>query len=265
MRSGTGSLERNALSRAAAQGDWPASGLAGEALRGEGSRGDRLALEVAGRAVALDEDRLAPLEPILRADVQSEFDARHLAVYLRDVGRDWSREFHAVLDRWEEDEALHYGFFERAYVAAFPGRAEELAADLSARAANADFAPLEHLFRGEFEAACLFAYDELSTVAAYRALRPNYGRLGPQLVELVDIVTADEGRHHLNFVALIRELHRGRMPGAGDVLEAIRATEGVEYANTFVLDHDDDVWSEEIFDRAHAILLRRLTGSRSSA
>ena len=71
-------------------------------------------------------------------------------------------------------------------------------------------------------------------------------------------VIADEGRHFRTFVKLARGRHAedlGRVPA---LVERIRGTEGVPYAATFVLDHDDPVYGDALYDEAAELLIRRL-------
>lgn len=230
------------------------------ALLGTPSPWTALSRSVAEHAARLGQREHAILEPILWADLVSEYDARFLGEYLRRVERPFSPGFRLRVQSWEADEALHCEGF-RSIWRAFAGTPRaELEERLAARATAVDFAPLAELFEDEFAIACLFAYDELATVRAYRLNLARYAWLGPELLAFVRVVTADEGRHYRSFVDLLRGEHAHRRGDVARVVERIRGTEGVPYANTFVLDHDDEVWEESVFDDAARILRRVLGG-----
>ena len=46
-----------------------------------------------------------------------------------------------------------------------------------------------------------------------------------------------------------------------EVLERIRGSEGQPYRGTFVLDHDEDLYTDKVFDDAERILLRSLANA----
>lgn len=212
----------------------------------------------------LDPAARAALRPILWADMTSEYDAYFLAEHLAALPFALTPEFQAAVSHWAQDEEHHYLGFRAAFEALFPLESGRLQNKLAARRSAVDFGPLARLFRDEFHIALLIAYDELATVRAYRANRASYAQLGPEFLRYVADVTADEGRHFASFLRLLRSHHRHRFGEAREAIQKIRATEGLPYANTFVLDHDDDVWSDTIFDEAQGILLRRLAGGVAS-
>lgn len=199
------------------------------------------------------------LEAVIAADVESEYDARFLGAHLRRALPQMSARLRRALDAWERDEELHYTGFAEVYREAFGQSRASHAERMAARADGVDFEPLGHLIEDEFAVLCLLAYDELATVRAYRGHRDDYAPLGDRAMAFVAAVTADEGRHAVNFMRLLRTDHRHRSAEVPRTVERIRSTEGVAYANTFVLDHDgDDVWSDAIFDEAAELLVRRL-------
>jgi len=220
--------------------------------------GERLAQSVREHAQLLGDEARDELQEILWADLFSEYDARYLSAYMRSLRAPLSDHFWACEERWAKDEELHYLGFRRIYGAAFGRSAESLELELAARSAQVDFEPIADLFEDEFASACLLAYDELATVRAYRANYERYALLGPELMKFIRKVTADEGRHFRNFMKLLREGHSQRLPELPTIIARIRGREGQPYGNTFVLDHDDGVWSDTLFDEAAAVLLRRL-------
>lgn len=222
-------------------------------------------VSIAQHAKLLGEKERVELEATLRVDVESEFDARFLAEYLGT--RDWpmTEALRVTLQRWLIDENLHQKLFLQVYEAAFPDTYETLLQDLLGRDHKVVFGPLEHLMGDEFEVLCLLAYDELSTVKAYQALIPQYLQLGPSMGPLLYMVIRDEGRHYAAFARLLRSQHAGRISESAAQIEKIRAAEGTPYANTFVLDHDCDDWTDTILDEAVSQLKRALGQSRNSA
>lgn len=219
-----------------------------------------LARSVRASASALEPLARRGLRAMLWADLSSEYDARFLKDHLETEGVALGEGFRRALAVWAEDEQEHCAGFREVYHAAFGTPLPQLDAELARRASEVDFAPIAHLMEDEFSIACLFAYDELATVRAYRANRERYELLGKELVQFVAEVTADEGRHFAAFLRLLRDEHTSRLVDAPAVIDRIRASEGVAYANTFVLDHDEDdpVWTAEIFDDAARVLRTHL-------
>jgi hypothetical protein len=105
---------------------------------------------------------------------------------------------------------------------------------------------------------CLGAYDELVTIRGYRGNLPLYRSLGPAAERTMRAVIADEGRHFRTFLKLIRKRHAGDPARVEGLVARIRACEGPPYAATFVLDHDDPVYGNDLYDEAAALLTRRL-------
>lgn len=200
------------------------------------------------------EERQA-LREVLCWDLTSEYDARFLTEYLHSLELRFSDEFVAQQRLWARDEERHFDGFAAVYEQLF-GSTENL---LSER--RPDFAPLAHLFGGEFEICCLLAYDELATVRGYHVNLDLYDRLGPEFGAFVRGVIADEGRHWGTFMELLRSLHRDRLHEAPAVVARLRAAEGTPYRATFVLDHDEALYTDEIFDDAARVLLRTLASA----
>jgi hypothetical protein len=212
-------------------------------------------------SVAEHAARLAPsdreaLRQILYYDLTSEYDARHYSAYVHGLDLELSDAFLEMERLWAVDEARHYEGFRRVHSSAL-GWGEDDFARLSER--RADFGPIAHLFRDEFTICCLGAYDELATVRAYRANLPLYDLLGPELASFIREVVGDEGWHFSRFLRVIRDEHAPRLGEAAAVVREIRETEGTPYGFTFVLDHDDEVWNDGMFDEAADVLLRRLS------
>lgn len=215
---------------------------------------DGLELSVDPSRATMSPEELEQTRLVLHEDVVSEYDARFYSAYVRELGLPLGCAFLELEASWAVDEARHYAGFRSVYVHLYG--ASELDAELAKR--RPDFGPLEHLFEDEFSIACLGAYDELATVRAYRANLAVYDRLGPHFSDYIRGVIADEAWHYGRFLDLIAAEHRHRLGDAPRVVERIRSAEGTAYGNTFVLDHDDSVFTEAIFDEAAGILLRIL-------
>lgn len=183
-------------------------------------------------------------------DVASEFDARFLGARLAGLGIEFSAQFLAAAKIWERDELGHHACSKTAWIAAFGGE-RELDQRLAER--RPDFAPLSSFFEDEFTILCLLAYDELATVRAYRANLPLYEPLGRPFLALMHRIMADEARHYASFLSLARSEHPERAADAGHVISSLRAA-GVPYAATFVLDHDDPVFTADLLDETARIL-----------
>lgn len=206
----------------------------------------------AARLTSAQRDRL---RPILWEDVASEYDARFFTAHVRGLPIALTPAFLQVESLWARDERRHYQGAHCAYRAVHGWTPRE---DTRLAARRADFEPLAHLFGDELSILVLCAYDELCTVRAYRANLPSYDLLGPLFGKLMRAVAADEAWHYSRFLDLLLTQHGERIDEALDWVRCVRATEGVTYANTFVLDHDDDVFDESIYDQAERALTSQL-------
>ncbi|MCP3917577.1 MAG: hypothetical protein GY711_18690 [bacterium] len=213
---------------------------------------DDLARSVVPFVAGLDEGQRSALRPILIEDVASEYDARFLTDYLYSLDLEYTAAFRTVEAAWAVDEERHYRKFRDVVCAGWGDDCAWLADR------EPDFRPLEHLFEDEFSILVLCAYDELATVRAYRANLEQYDRLGPELSVWVRAVIADEAWHYSRFLDVIRREHAHRLGEGTEAIRRVRETEGVAYAATFVLDHDDAVFTDEIFDHAARIVARQL-------
>ncbi len=214
-----------------------------------------LECDVGLHAARLSKPDREALEEVLFLDLSSEFDARFYSIHVRQLGIELSSAFLNFEPEWARDEAKHMDGFRRTLKAGF-GWSEQRMAELNGRRSN--FEPLAHLFRDEFAILCLSAYDELATVRAYLGNMHHYRKLGPAFLRFLRSVIADEGWHYSRFLDVIRKQHAHRLGEARSMVQEIRSAEGTPYASTFVLDHDDDVWSDAIFDEAEQVLLRAL-------
>ena len=209
-------------------------------------------------ALRMDEreaDLAARTEAALWDDLITESDAPRLSRFLRSCPAQLSDAFWSAHEAWLADEQRHFEAVFEVYRSAFgwdATRQERLEARCE------DFAPIAHLFDDELAVLCLGAYDELVTIRGYRGNLPLYRTLGGEAERAMRAVIADEGRHFRTFVKLARERHAedlGRVPA---LVARIRGTEGVPYAATFVLDHDDPVYGDALYDEAAELLIRRL-------
>jgi hypothetical protein len=203
-----------------------------------------------------DEASLASrVEAALWDDLVTESDALRLSRHLRSCGARPSQEFWTAHEAWLLDERRHFEQVLGVYRATFSWDAARQAR-LEAR--QADFRPLAHLFDDELAVLSLGAYDELVTIRGYRGNLPLYRSLGPAAERTMRAVIADEGRHFRTFLKLIRKRRAGDLARFEGLVARIRACEGTPYAATFVLDHDDPVYGDDLYDEAAALLTRRL-------
>lgn len=227
----------------------------GTPRRAPGARRDwsSLAADVRPHARALSPEDHARLEPVLREDVLSEYDARFLSAHLAALELDLSPEFQAAERLWAADEERHH----RVTLEVFE---EHWGLDPEALTGRRpDFAPLADLFEDELTLLVLFAYDELATVRAYRANLPLYAKLGPAYLGWARALVADEAWHYAAFLEVIRGVHGHRLAEAPEHLDRVLAHGGTPYGATFVLDHDDPVFTSEILAGAERALRRHLT------
>ncbi|MDP6539781.1 MAG: hypothetical protein QF903_07765 [Planctomycetota bacterium] len=215
-----------------------------------------LSASIGERAVGLGTKQAQALRYSLWEDIASEYDARFLGAWLAGLDIEYSAPFQSASAVWEQDELGHHACSKRAFVAAFGGEG-----DLDRRLAlrRPDFAPLASFFVDEFTILCLLAYDELATVRAYRANLPLYAHLGRPFLRLMHRIMADEARHYASFLSVARTEHAARAPEAAGVIARLRAA-GVPYAATFVLDHDDPVFTPKLLDETAATLCAQLAG-----
>lgn len=208
---------------------------------------------VAERLAALDPATRGRLQATLRDDMETEYDARFLTAWVRQLPVDFSEEFQEVFGLWDREEGEHFAAF-RDVCALF---LDDIEPALAAR--RPDFGAIAHLFAGEFEILCLLAYDELATVRGYKGNLDLYDRLGPEFGSFVRSVVADEASHYAGFRRLLRGRHAHRLSEASATIGRIRAADGTPYQATFVLDHDDPVYGLALFDEVARVLEQQLT------
>ncbi|MFP6665572.1 MAG: hypothetical protein VCC00_15375 [Deltaproteobacteria bacterium] len=209
--------------------------------------------QVAERLAALDPATRGRLRATLRDDMETEYDARFLTAWVRQLPIEFSPEFLELFDHWDREEGEHFTAF-RDVCALF---LDDLEPALAAR--RPDFGAIAHLFSGEFEILCLLAYDELATVRGYKGNLELYDRLGPVFGGFVRSVVADEASHYAGFRRLLRARHAHRLSEAPAIIRRIRAADGTPYRATFVLDHDDPVYGAALFDEVAHVLEQQLT------
>jgi len=97
----------------------------------------------------------------------------------------------------------------------------------------------------------------VDSISGLPVVFPKDGYRGEYLSEIAAELRVGQGD------ALIDEAAEGPFLAAAKkaIFAEIRATEGTPYGNTFVLDHDDSVWSAGLFDEIAELLLRRLSSA----
>ena len=232
----------------------PAAIAAGEAVAARAGRGlSSVATSAAEHAAGLSTEQVEALRYSIWEDIASEYDARFLGAWLDGLDIEFSASFRSAAEVWERDELGHHACSKAVWVAAFGGE-RDLDQRLAERKPN--FAPLTPFFTDEFTILCLLAYDELATVRAYRANLPLYAHLGGPFRRLMRRIMADEARHYASFLSVAQSEYPGRAADAPGVISRLRAA-GVPYAATFVLDHDDPVFTSELLDETARTLRAR--------
>ncbi len=228
----------------------PASTLGNGHPAGGAWDGLEQAVEVHFRG--LDGATRARLRELLWVDLSSEYDARFLSDYVHGLGLPLSRAFLDMERAWAAEEDLHYRVARRVRERLFGWTEGERRAFEERRP---DFGALAHLFADEFAITCLIAYDELCTVHGYRANLSLYDRLGPDFGRFLRRVIADEALHYKRALDVLAAGHRHRAAELPALLARIRAAETVPYRNTFVMDHDEDIYTPAVCARAARTLL----------
>ncbi|OGH18365.1 MAG: hypothetical protein A3F31_00205 [Candidatus Levybacteria bacterium RIFCSPHIGHO2_12_FULL_38_12] len=197
------------------------------------------------------------IRAILYHDMVSEYDARLFSAYVYSLNLPLSPEFRSVEEVWSRDEQNHFNGF-RIINQTVLRVTEEDITEVYAR--KSDFGLINHLLEDEFSILLVSAYDELCTVRGYSADIPIYDQFGPQFGQFIRRVIGDEGWHYSKFLAMIKRYHSHRLGEAEDLIQRIRDSEGIPYQNTFVMDHFEDVFTTDVFDKSAKILVAQLAG-----
>ncbi|MFT4540037.1 MAG: hypothetical protein ACI841_001227 [Planctomycetota bacterium] len=208
-------------------------------------------------AQRLDESRRVTTAALLWDDAVTEYDARFLSDYLRELPIELSDDFGRIVHSWSSDEKRHHEVILSVGQLSFGFQPSELAAR------RPDFEPVAHLFDDEFSILCLCAYDELATVRGYTANLPIYDGLGPDFAVFMRRVIADEAWHYAAFLRAAITGFPDRLLDVPKVIARIRGSEGLTYRSTFVLDHDSPVYGEAIFDEAARVLTAQFARAQS--
>jgi hypothetical protein len=168
-----------------------------------------------------------------------------------------SPEFREFERLWRRDELDHALGFAKLYSAVYGIDEMDLVVDLRKR--SGDFIHFEEFLTDELAVALLIAYDELATTASYTQDATSFYPVFscPPLVSWIRRLAADEAKHYINLVNVIRTVHRGRLGDCEQILDRIVALDKrkLPYAGTFALDHDDDQFSSELLDECRSQLL----------
>lgn len=197
------------------------------------------------------------ISAVLYHDMVSEYDARLFSPFVYSLNLPLSPEFRSVDEVWSRDEENHFNGFRIVNQAVFGITDKDLEEKVYTRTANFD--PLRHLLADEFSILVVSAYDELCTVRGYAADIPIYDGIGPQMGQFIRRVIGDEGWHYSKFLAMLKRYHSHRFGEAEGLFQRIRDSEGIPYQNTFVMDHVEDVFTTEVFDKSANILRTQLT------
>ncbi|MBI2404964.1 hypothetical protein HYV22_02190 [Candidatus Gottesmanbacteria bacterium] len=192
---------------------------------------------------------------ILYHDMVSEYDARIFGAYVHSLSIPLSPEFGPADELWQIDEDNHYKGFRIINRAIF-GLTDQDIEKIYNRQGN--FEPLKHLLSDELRICLTVAYDELCTVRAYRGDLPIYDAMGPSVGKFVRRVIGDEGWHYSKFLRLVKRYHPDEIAKALEIVNQIRAAEGLPYQQTFVMDHIEDVFTTKLFDEAENVLKKNL-------
>jgi hypothetical protein len=208
-----------------------------------------------GGFISLGDVERSFLRELLWNDASTEYDARFLTAWLRDKERKegpFSASFWATHDLWASEEQRHFAGLFTVLVALFPEC--DWRDQLDRR--SADFTHLESLLGDEFSILVTGAYDELVTVRAYRANLHVYGQVGPEFLRFVHLMIADEALHYARFLRCLQVEHKSRAPQAQSIVRSARLAAGrAPYGATFLLDHTDPEYTDELLASAERILV----------
>lgn len=200
-------------------------------------------------------NNLDKIKRILYHDMVSEWDARIFSEYVCSLNLPLCFEFKSVDELWQIDEDNHYKGFRIINETVFGLDATGIE---KVHVRRANFEPIKDLLKDELSICLTVAYDELSTVRGYKRDLPIYDIMGDQVGEFVRRVIGDEGWHYSKFLWLVKRYHPEEIDGALEIVDQIRRAEGLPYQQTFVLDHIEDVFTEDLFNEASSILKKHL-------
>jgi len=200
------------------------------------------------------------IRQVLFFDLLSEYDARIFSAYIDASDLQLSESFQARQKEWLIDEANHFDGFKIVNLRL--GRtAEEV--EVATLGRFGVFDEVDHLLTDEFSTAILLAYDEMATVEGYKADLEMYDSFGEEMSRFIRLVIADEAQHYYKFLSLLKNLHSHRLGEVGEKLKLIREADAAlrqkPYAATFVLDHEEAVFTDELLDGVVTILKKQLS------
>lgn len=200
------------------------------------------------------------IREVLFFDMVSEYDARIFGRYLRGAGIKFTPSFMRREREWLKDEDNHFRGFRFVNLHALGRTPSELDV-VYQREGNFD--PIAYLLQDEFSIALLAAYDEIVTTNGYKRDIPVYDQFGPPMAKFIRRVIADEAQHYNKFTSVIRNVHPHRLHEVPDRMKEIRAIDGtVAYQNFFVLDHMEDIYTDDLLDQCAETVVKHLTRER---
>jgi rubrerythrin len=201
-------------------------------------RVDDLFMSVRPDDIILEPQQKQKLRALFLSDMGVESDAKNLYEFLH-AHHLVSVELERFLKPWLYEELKHADAFRRILSLTHALDEHELLDSLQQR--TYEFNSFGHLLEDEFKLCVLMAYDECSTIMAYRK-DSFYQNLGPkEFIQWHKLVIADEARHLRNAVHLIHCKHPQRIKETDKVLEEIINTEQTapNYHGTFIFDRDE--------------------------
>lgn len=194
---------------------------------------------------------------VIYSDMVSEHDSNFFVAHIESKQIPLHPETQDVLKIWLKDENNHFDGFATLNRAVF-GLSE---ADISkSKAQKPNFQPIDHLMSDEFSVLLIAAYDEICTIKGTVEDMPMYKEFGPQFEAFIRNLISDEAWHYSKFIRLIRRYHGHRAQEIPNAVQRIRNVEkeGFHYENTFVLNNEESLYTDEVLNNAAASLVRNL-------
>jgi hypothetical protein len=212
--------------------------------------------------ITLSPQQIAENLESLARGMYTEFDSVHLNNYLQGLtaqGVNFSADFKAFYQAWQQDEWNHYLGSRKIYALCTAQSEDTIHQAVSTRQAN--FAPISQFFVDEFNICVVLAYDEIFTTRLYQQEFEFFKTIGhPNFFKWLREVTRDEFFHFSNAITVLRRQHSSRLPEVPELLHKFISwlLEYHPYQGTFVFDHPKDFRTLETLKFCQNMVLKYL-------
>lgn len=201
-------------------------------------------------------------------DMGSEYDSINFLYYLmRNESLNLSNDFLEFVSIWYLDEQNHYRGMRKIVSTIYNVDEDEV--DNIVKSKSSDFNEISSFLCDEFTILLSIAFDEITSTRAYKQDFKIYDKFGSEsMSKWVRLAARDEAAHYANAMMLLNKHHShrfGEAPGILNKIVKMEISDGFEYNNTFIFDHDTVEFTDDLIASSRDSMLKALLGREQAA